>query len=444
MAELPVAPRDRGRIHATYAAILKAELVPAMGCTEPIAVALAAAKAREALGRRPERIEIECSANIVKNVKGVTVPNTGGLKGIDAAAIAGTVGGDASRALQVLQSLSEADIEETKRLRDSGYCSTSLAEGVEGIYVVARAYCGADSAEVLLRGTHDGIASVKRNGLELIGRESSASGAAPGEGGIGDSHEGYALLNIRDILEFAESVPIPDVRAPIMAQVELNSAISDEGLAHHYGAEVGKTLAKGAAGDLRTRCKARAAAGSDARMGGCAMPVVINSGSGNQGMTVSLPIIEYVRSEGLPEERLIRALALANLTAIHQKQYIGKLSAYCGAVSAAVGAGAGMTYLKGGDYEDICRTITNTLATIGGMVCDGAKASCAAKIASAVDAAFTGMALAEDDKGFRSGEGLVGADVEDTIKNFGLVGGEGMRPTDLEIIRLMLGRKDLG
>jgi len=445
MPEKTLAPggADGGRIREAYLRILKAELVPAMGCTEPIAVALAAAKARETLGSMPDRIEVVCSANIVKNVKGVTVPNTGGLKGIDVAAIAGTVGGDASRSLQVLESVTEADIEKTVRLKASDFCSTRLAEGVDGLYVVARAYRGTDSAEVVLRDTHDGIALVKRNGQTIFDRGGAAVPGASG-GGAAKKREDYALLTVRDILDFAQTVPVHDVRPTIKAQIDMNTAISDEGLAHHYGADVGKILAKSTHADLRARCKARAAAGSDARMGGCAMPVVINSGSGNQGMAVSLPIIEYARSEGLGEEKLIRALVLANLTAIHQKEYIGKLSAYCGAVSAAVGAGAGMAYLKGGGYEEICRTITNTIATIGGMVCDGAKASCAAKIASAVDAAFTGMALADESRAFGSGEGLVGGDVEETIRNFGLVGGEGMKETDLEIIKLMLGEGPRG
>jgi L-cysteine desulfidase len=436
---------NRECIHETYLSILKSELVPATGCTEPIAVALAAAKAREILGYMPERAEIVCSANIVKNVKGVTVPNTGGLKGIDIAAIAGIVGGDASRFLQVLQGMTKADIEETKRLRDAGYCGTSLAKGVEGLYIVARVFRGSNSAEVVLKDSHDGIALIERNGQVLFDRDapdarlSTHSAPAAGEIASRNDHSGYKLLNIRDILEFTDTVNIADVRSTIMAQIKMNIAISDEGLTHHYGADVGKILFKRAGGDLRTRCKARAAAGSDARMGGCPMPVVINSGSGNQGMAVSLPVIEYEKELGAGEDRLIRALVLANLTAIHQKELIGKLSAYCGAVSAAVGAGAGITYLKGGSYEAICRTITNAIATIGGMVCDGAKASCAAKIASAVDAAFTGMALADEGNVFNSGEGLVGEDVETTIRNFGIVGGLGMKPTDVEIIRVMLG-----
>jgi len=311
------------------------------------------------------------------------------------------------------------------------------------LHIEAIVRAGSATAEVLIRGTHTGIVHVKRNGVDVTG----ANGAQSAKDAHGDNpvasgnRDAYALLSVRDIVEFAETVPLDEICGTIGAQIELNSAISDEGLAHHYGADVGKTLMKEFGDDLRTRARARAAAGSDARMGGCAMPVVINSGSGNQGMTVSLPVIEYARSLGVPEEKLMRALVVSNLVAIHQKEYIGKLSAYCGAVSAAVGAGAGMAWLDGGGYEIVARTITNAIANIGGVVCDGAKSSCAAKIASAVDAALMARTLAAEGKTFADGEGLVGEDVEDTIRNVGLVGSVGMRATDVEIIKLMLGGK---
>ncbi|MBL8968483.1 MAG: serine dehydratase subunit alpha family protein, partial [Spirochaetaceae bacterium] len=309
----------RPGLYEAYLALLRSELVPALGCTEPIAVAYAAAKAREALGSMPERLEVRCSGNIVKNVKGVTVPNTGGLKGVDAAAIAGVVGGKPDRGLEVLESLGDDDRAETKRLRESGFCAVSLAEGVEGLHIEVRAFSGDDSAEVLIAGSHTNIRRVARNGLVLFegGAPAAARGAKPG------AAPDRSLLNVRDILEFAESVRMEDVGELLAGQVRMNCAISDEGLRRPYGADIGKTLLKCFGSDLRTRAKARAAAGSDARMSGCALPVVINSGSGNQGMTVSLPVVEYAREYGASEEALHRALVLSNLVSIHQKTSIG-------------------------------------------------------------------------------------------------------------------------
>jgi len=416
-----------------YAAILRAELVPALGCTEPIAVALAAAKARAVLGAFPERAEIWCSGNIVKNVKGVTVPNTGGLKGLDAAAIAGIVGGDPDRGLEVLESLGarpEAHAE-IARLRDAGFCPAGLLEGEEGLHIVAKAWAGGSSAEVHLRSTHSNICLIVKDGATLL--EKSEELARP-------QSADEDPLNVRDILEFADSVELAVVEGPLSAQVEMNTAISDEGLRGDYGVGVGKTLLKSYGGDVANRAKARAAAGSDARMSGCALPVVINSGSGNQGMTVSLPVIEYAKELGSPRERLLRALAVSNLVAIHQKRRIGRLSAYCGAVSAACGSGAGIAYLHGGGYEEVSDTIINTIANVGGMVCDGAKPSCAAKIASAVDAAIMAYHMSVEGKVFGEGEGLVEGGVEGTIDRVGRMGRVGMRSTDLEILAMMLGK----
>jgi L-cysteine desulfidase len=418
-----------------YLSILRSELVPALGCTEPITVALAAAMARETLGRLPDRAEIWCSGNIIKNVKAVVVPNTDGLKGIDAAALAGIVGGDASRGLEVLEALGPNDLVEVKRLLAAGACSTRHAKGVNALYVAARLFVGEDSAEVRIAGSHTNVVAIYRNG-ELVS----------GSGDAGSGSESKAApstpLNVRDILEYAETVAITDVEAIISKQVRLNSAISDEGLRNNYGVEVGKTLMRGRNDDVRIRAGARAAAGSDARMSGCSLPVVINSGSGNQGMTASLPVIEYARTFALPDDRLYRALVLSNLVSIHQKRSIGKLSAYCGAVSAAAGAGAGICYLRGGGYDEISATIVNTIATIGGMVCDGAKASCAAKIAQAVDAAFLALDLSGSGKVFGAGEGLVKGDVEATIASVGRMGGEGMKGTDEEILSIMTDRDE--
>lgn len=428
--------RDRGaeweKRYAAYVEILRRELVPALGCTEPIAVALAGAKAREVLGKRPESVELSCSANILKNVKSVTVPRTGGLKGVEAAALAGIVGGEANRGLEVLEGLGSEDVEEVKRLLEAGICRTELAEGVENLYIAVRVRSGAESAEVFLKDSHTGIFRITKNGKVVY------EGGAESEGGAEEGPD-YGLLGVREILEFAEGVAIEDVREILDKQIRMNGAIAEEGLKHEYGVNVGKLLLARYGKDIWTRAKAAAAAGSDARMGGCALPVVINSGSGNQGMTVSLPVMEYAKELGADEERLYRALVVSNLIAIHQKKHIGKLSAYCGAVSAACGSGAGISYLYGGGYEEICRTITNTIANVGGIICDGAKASCAAKIASAVDAAIMGHYLSFEGRGFKGGDGLVGSDVEGTIGNIGRVGSVGMRGTDVEVIRLMLG-----
>jgi L-cysteine desulfidase len=413
-----------------YLAILRAELVPALGCTEPIAVALAAAKARETLGKMPDRAEILCSGNIVKNVKGVVVPNTGGLKGIEAAALAGIVGGDASRGLEVLEGLGPKAIAEVRSLLDKGACVARLAEGVDSLYIAAKLYAGRESAEARISGSHTRVSALYKNGQCLYDADEFPQGV-PAVTSERDE------LTVQGILEFADGVELGAIELIMSEQVRLNCAISDEGLAHHYGVDVGATALKNRGDDLRTRASARAAAGSDARMSGCSMPVVINSGSGNQGIAASLPVIEYAREMGLPEERLYRALAVSNLVAIHQKRKIGRLSAYCGAVSAAAGSGAGISYLCGGSYEDISATIVNTIATIGGMVCDGAKPSCAAKIFQAVDAAILAHDLSASGKVFGPGDGLVKGDVEGTIESIGRMGRVGMKGTDDEIITIM-------
>jgi len=424
-----------------YIAILREELVPAMGCTEPIAVAFAAAKARETLGAMPDAIEVFCSANIVKNVKGVTVPNTGGLRGIDAAAIAGTISNQPEKKLEVLQPLTDENRAEIARLLTAKYCTAHLAEGIEGLFIDARAYLKSESGQVrqssrvVIEKTHTGITRIEKNGevvysIENLGR---------GESYISPDRREYAILNVRDIIAFAESVDLAEVSDVIRNQISMNSEISDEGLRNDYGVSVGKTLLKYRTNDVRLRARARAAAGSDARMAGCAMPVVINSGSGNQGLTVSLPVIEYAKELGKDEATLIRALVISNLVALEQKEYIGKLSAYCGAVSAAVGSAAAIAWLEGASYEQISATITNGIATADGIICDGAKSSCAAKIATALEAALTGMEIGvQEGKSYQNGEGLVGADVEETIRNIGVVGSVGMKPTDVEIIKLML------
>ncbi|MGI5107216.1 serine dehydratase subunit alpha family protein [Treponema socranskii] len=422
------------KVYDAYVAILKTELVPALGCTEPIAIAFAAAKARDVLGSFPEKLRIEASGNIVKNVQGVTVPNSGGLKGIDVAATLGAVGGDAEIGLEVLSKITEEQIKKTKELVDSGFCTCSLVDGKDNLYIRVTAKSGEDTAVVVVSEKHTNIAYVEKNGKVLIDVKSTGVKTDAG------NEANKSLLSVRDIIRFADEVNIDDVRAVIERQIEYNTAISKEGLAREYGAKVGRTLEKlYDKNDVRVRARAAAAAGSDARMSGCPLPVVINSGSGNQGMTVSLPVIEYAKEWNVPHDKLIRALVLANLIALLQKRYIGSLSAFCGAVCAATGAGCGITYLHGGDEDAVARTITNTLADVGGIVCDGAKPSCAAKIASAVDAAILGFELgSREGIAFKSGEGLVKKSAEDTIRSFGRMGRDGMRSTDTEILHIML------
>jgi L-cysteine desulfidase len=420
-------------LYNNYVNILKHELIPALGCTEPIAIAYASAKAVSVLGEFPDRIEMSCSGNIIKNVKGVTVPNSGGLRGIDIAAILGAVGGDPGRELEVLDAVTEADIERTKEIAKKGICSCSLVEDVPKLYIVARVEKTDHFAEVTIVNHHTNITRIVRDGEVLFERPVEAESE---EAGVDRSR-----LTVKDILEFADEVKISDVEEIISRQVSMNSAIAQEGLDNNYGAQIGKTLMHVWGKSVSTRACARAAAGSDARMGGCSLPVVINSGSGNQGMTVSLPVIAYAEEWEVSREKMYRALVVSNLIAIHQKQYIGSLSAYCGAVSAA--CGAGITYLYGGSYEQVSLTIINTLGNVGGIVCDGAKSSCAAKIASSVEAAIMAFHMSMQNKSFLPGEGIIKGDIEETIKSMGYIGRVGMRATDTEILNVMIDRADV-
>ena len=421
-----------------YITVLREELVPALGCTEPIAIAYAAAVAVRTLGRFPERMTAACSGNIIKNVKGVVVPNSGGQKGIEAAAVIGAVGGDPDRELEVLANVTPGHIAKSRELVAGDFCRVELLPGVTNLHIILTVAAGSgtdsgkatDEAVVEIAGGHTNIVRIERNGKILEG------GPYVPERDTKDHSRDF--MSVSGILEFAEQCDLDDVRDVLDRQIEYNSQISEEGLSHAYGAEVGRTLLASRGSDVRTRAKARAAAGSDARMSGCELPVVINSGSGNQGMTVSLPVIEYAAELNLPKEKLYRALLVSNLVAIHQKSGIGKLSAYCGAVSAACGSGAAITYLCGGDLRQISDTITNTLANVSGIVCDGAKPSCAAKIASSVDAAIMAHDLAMHQSTFPSGEGIVKEDVEATIRSVGRLAREGMRSTDEEVLHIMI------
>ncbi len=421
------------KIYDSYVEILKRELVPALGCTEPIALAYASAKAVELLEAFPERMEALCSGNIIKNVKGVKVPCSGGLKGVEAAVILGAVGGDASRELEVLESVREEDRARTNALLKEHFCTCLLKEGVPNLFIEIRAYRGADSSVVRIEQKHTSITYMARNGRTLFEKETSRQ----------EHQADKSLLSLQDIVTFAKEVDLADVREYLERQIQYNMAISEEGLQHEWGAGVGRMVLEEFGHDTRWKAIARAAAGSDARMSGCSLPVIIISGSGNQGMTCSLPVIEYARSTGKSQEELLRALCVSNLTAQDQKRYIGPLSAYCGAVCAAAGAGAGITFLCGGTAGQIENTVVNTIVNAGGITCDGAKPSCAAKIFSSLQAAFLGHSLAMRGFRFEAGEGLAMDTAEDTVKAIGYMGREGMRQTDIEILNLMIGKTDI-
>lgn len=414
----------------SFLSVLRNELVPALGCTEPIAIAYVSAKARDVLGQFPDRMEILCSGNIVKNVKGVMVPNAGGMRGVEIAAVLGVVGGNADRELEVLQEVTPEHIAKAKQLIDNGFFTYTLAEGVANLYISATVYAGEHFARVTVKNHHTYITEIIKDG-ECLYQSASAKT---------ESETDWSLWSIQNILEFADEADLTQIQDVLDRQIAMNTAISQEGLSNSYGAQVGRTLLDCCGDDIRTRAKAKTAAGSDARMGGCSMPVVINSGSGNQGMTVSLPVLEYAKELGVSQEKLYRALLVSNLISIYQKHYIGSLSAFCGAVTAACGSGAAITYLCGGDYDAVSRTITNTVANAGGIVCDGAKSSCAAKIASAVDAAIMAHHMSMEGRVFQPGEGIVKNNVEETIKSVGYMGRVGMAQTDIEVLGLMMDR----
>ena len=424
--------------YENYVIILRGELVPAMGCTEPIAIAYASSKAREILGEEVRHIHVSCSGNIVKNVKGVIVPNSGGQKGIEAAAILGAVGGDSSRELEVISSTTDEARALTRKLVRENLCDVSLAEDVPNLYIEVTAEGESHTSTVKIENSHTNITLIKRDNNIILERLPEKVSIKE-EVTSGDK----SMMTLRGIIDFADTLEISDVEEIFDRQTEYNVRISQEGLDNKWGACIGKTMIETWGDDVRTCACARAAAGSDARMSGCPLPVIINSGSGNQGITVTLPVVEYAERWRISRTKMYRALAVSNLVSIYIKHYIGSLSAFCGAVSAASGAGAGITYMAGGDYASIGRTITNTLANVGGIVCDGAKPSCAAKIASSVHAAILAHHMSMNDDEFRGGEGFVEDDVERTIKNMGYIGKIGMKETDREILNVMIDRVDV-
>ena len=420
-----------GVVYKTYVEILKRELVCAMGCTEPIAIAYCAAVARKALGTLPSEIDVAASGNIIKNVKSVIVPNTGGLRGIEAAAAIGALAGDAEAGLQVVSHVTPDEIAALPGYMEQTAFSVSAAESEFLLDIEVTVRANGHFATVRAVQEHTNIVLVETDAGVLFSKD-------PDEDmGKDETAPDYTLLNVADICEFADTCELDDVKPVLERQLACNCAIAEEGLRGNYGAGIGKVLLTAYGDDVRTRARAYAAAASDARMNGCDLPVVINSGSGNQGITASLPVYIYAKELGVSEEKLFRALLVSNLVTLHEKTGIGRLSAYCGAVSAGAGAGAGIAYLHGGGCREISHTIVNALAVTSGIVCDGAKSSCAAKIAMAVEAGILGFEMYSCGKQFYGGDGLVAKGVENSIANFSRLGRVGMRETDKEIIRMM-------
>lgn len=416
-----------------YIKVLKEELVMALGCTEPIAIAYAAATARAYLGAIPDRVKIEVSGNIIKNVKSVIVPNTGGMRGIAVAAAAGIIAGNPEKKLEVIAEVSDEEQKEIARFLEESKIEVTCADSPNILDIIITLYYKTSSAFVRITNSHTNIVEIRKNGIEVFKREEEEKGDS------GNSAENRAFMSVEGILEFAETVDLEEVRETLDRQIQCNMAIAREGLCGNYGANIGKTLLEVYGGeDVKIRAKAYAAAGSDARMNGCDLPVVINSGSGNQGITTSVPVIVYAEEMKVPQERMYRALLVANLVTIHLKTGIGRLSAYCGAVSAGCGSAAGIAFLNGGGIREIAHIIVNTVAITSGIVCDGAKASCAAKIAAAVDAGILGYSMYQHGQQFYDGDGLVKKGVENTIQNISRLAQQGMAGTDKEIIRIMV------
>lgn len=416
--------------YGAYLQILKEELIPAMGCTEPIALAFAAAKAREVLGMDPDRVLVQASGSIIKNVKSVIVPNTNHLKGIPAAVAAGIVAGRPEKELEVIAQVSTEQQEEMRSfLKEIPIEVEHIDNGIV-FDLMVRLYAGEHGCRVRIANYHTNIVLIEKDGNTLL----EIPVEDEGEKGLTDR----SLLNMEEIWEFANTVEIADVKELLERQISYNMAIAQEGLRGEYGANIGQVLLEMDPEDVKVRAKAMAAAGSDARMNGCELPVIINSGSGNQGITASVPVVVYGEYLKVSEEKLYRALVLSNLVAIHQKTGIGRLSAYCGAVCAGAAAGAGVAFLCGGGLREVSHTVVNALAIVSGILCDGAKASCAAKIASSVDAGILGYHMIRKEKQFYGGDGIVVKGIENTIRNVGVIGRDGMKGTNEEIIRLMV------
>ena len=414
-----------------YLAILQEELVPALGCTEPIAIAYAAAKARDVLGGLPSYIKVSCSGNIIKNVKSVVVPNTGGLKGIEVSALAGVVGGNADYGMEVLSQLNKRHAQEVSGLLQKGICEVSALDTNITLHIIIEVYADTETAKVEVQDLHTNIVRIEKNSRTIYEKFASTESYL-------EKMTDRSILNVDDIFYFAETVELEKIGTLLEQQINNNMAIAKEGLKGQYGVDIGNTLLHGGQASAFNKMKAYTASASEARMGGSELPVTTNSGSGNQGIASSVPVIVYAQEKGISKERLLRALVLSNLLTIHQKTLIGRLSAFCGVVSASCASGAAITYLAGGGLNQIKMTITNTLANVSGIVCDGAKPSCGIKIAASLDAAIMAHLLAMNNRAYLPGDGLVKADIEDTISSVGRMARDGMKETDRQILSIML------
>ena len=417
--------------YGNYLKILQEELVPATGCTEPIAIAYGAAKARELLGVLPESVLVEASGNIIKNVKSVVVPNTNSLKGIEAAAAAGIVAGQSDKILEVISEVTPAQRAEIRTYLADRPIVVKPAEGDKVFDILITLRAGNNHVKLRISDYHTHIVYIEKNGEVLFQSGEVLSDSAR------DMLTDRSCLSVEGVLDFASTCNLEDVRALIERQIDYNYAIAEEGMRHSWGANIGSVLKEHYGVGIYSRARYMAAAGSDARMSGCEMPVIIVSGSGNQGITASVPVVEYAKELNVSRDQMVRAVLLSDLLTIHLKTGIGRLSAYCGAVSAGCSAGAAIAYLHGGGFREIAHTLVNSLAIVSGMICDGAKASCAAKISAAVDAGLVGYSMFRSGQQFRGGDGIVTKGVEETIRNIGRLGRLGMRETDREIIRIM-------
>lgn len=419
------------KVYREYIKILEEEMIPAMGCTEPIALAYGAAKAREVLGCIPEKIVAKCSGNIIKNVRCVTIPNSGGLVGIEAGVVLGAVGGNADKKMEVLESITEEQRAKTKEMLKQNVCQVELLDTPVVLHIILELHAKQDMVTLEIKHDHTNITKIEKNGEMLWKTKNEEKGNVEAD---------RSLLELTLIKEFADTVRLEDVKALMDTQIFNNMAIAREGMTGKYGIGIGRTLRENFPPGLLTSMRSMAAAASEARMGGCDMPVTINSGSGNQGIACSVPVIVYANEMQLPDETLYRALVFANLLTVYQKMYIGKLSAFCGAVSASCAAGAALTYMVCGDFQQIQETIENTLANIPGVICDGAKISCAAKIATSLDAAYLAHQLAMCNRSYSPYSGILQEETSETIACVGMIGKEGMKETDKEILKIMIGR----
>lgn len=417
------------KIKADFLAILTGELIPAMGCTEPIALAFASARAREVLGGTPERITAYCSGNIIKNVRCVSIPNSGGMIGVEAACALGAFGGNASRVMEVLEEVTEENLSATKEFLSQGRCQVNYLDSEIPLHFIIEAKRKDDTVTVEVRHAHTNIVRIEKNGETVYKNKAAIDETASVD---------RSALSIETIKEFADTIEISKIKSMLDMQIRCNMDIAYEGMSGDYGIGIGKAIRESYPDSVITRMRAYAAAASEARMDGCDMPVIINSGSGNQGIASSVPVIVYAREMSIPQEKLYRALAFSGLMTVYQKEFIGKLSAFCGAVSASCAAGAAITYMVGGTVRQIEDTIDNTLADIPGIICDGAKISCAAKIASALDAAMLAHSMAMKGKAYAANTGILKEDAGETISCVGYIGKVGMRQTDQEIVRVML------